>query len=686
MIRINDPHASEITFRPAAIVLVLIASLFHGCADGGSGGSPGAGSTPGGGGGPTVSDTTPPTVAITGPGNGVGVSGSVTLQASANDNVGVVGVRFRLDGANIGVEDLTPPYEIQWNSTATSDGPHTLSAVARDGAGNTAAASITVTVSGGVGTGGWQPPIGIPMPTFGIVETAPARPSPWISAVPGYYYVDATHANATDTNNPYGTPAQPRLTIPNLLGAGSYVELNGIYARDHVSPRGLELAGTSNAPVWIRAADPQNPPVITRWWEIVNSSYFVLEHLRFADDASDTTNAGTLTGKLFFYGQRSNGTAAPVSFGVVRHSEFSGNINNGGLGFNIGLVYNVVLWDNHVHDNGDVNDPLDQDVHGITIGGRGNKHNIWVVDNEMARNSGDGLQINGGTESLNAPAGTAAVTESSIHHIYVGRNYSHHNKQTGMWSKQAQDVVFSENTTSNHRPSSSASGACMGYQYGPDRVWFIANRMFGCDYGIQGQSDSGLGFASPSVYVIGNVIHGIHWSDAFSSQAGYMFRSGGPRHIVGNTFYDVDKGIDSQNASTGTIEISNNLFANVNAAGSSSVHAIVMVSGTLANATTLRNNLFAGPFEVTLGGTSFSSVAALNNGTNRVANLEGAHGLTDPAAQDFHLVSGALAVDAGTTSGVYQTFFNRYGISIATDASGIARPQGGAWDIGAYER
>src|SRR5215475_5445284 len=81
----------------------------------------------------------------------------------------------------------------------------------------------------------WQPPIGIPTPPFGLNEVAPTRPNPWTTAVPGYYYVEWSATNATDTNNPYGTPTLPRKTIPLVLPAGSVVELHGTYGYRHSS-------------------------------------------------------------------------------------------------------------------------------------------------------------------------------------------------------------------------------------------------------------------------------------------------------------------------------------------------------------------------------------------------------------------------------------------------------------------
>jgi len=100
----------------------------------------------------TSTDTTAPTIALTAPATGATVSGTaVTVSANASDTVGVVGVQFTLDGANLGAEDTASPYSIPWNTTLATDGSHTLTAVARDAAGNTATAtSVTVTVSNGV--------------------------------------------------------------------------------------------------------------------------------------------------------------------------------------------------------------------------------------------------------------------------------------------------------------------------------------------------------------------------------------------------------------------------------------------------------------------------------------------------------------------------------------------------------
>ncbi|HTC94526.1 MAG TPA: Ig-like domain-containing protein [Terriglobales bacterium] len=96
-------------------------------------------------------DTTPPVVSITAPASGATVSGTTTVSAAASDNVGVAGVQFLLDGANLGAEVTASPYSISWDTTAAGNGAHTISARARDAAGNTATAgNITITVSNSI--------------------------------------------------------------------------------------------------------------------------------------------------------------------------------------------------------------------------------------------------------------------------------------------------------------------------------------------------------------------------------------------------------------------------------------------------------------------------------------------------------------------------------------------------------
>ncbi len=74
--------------------------------------------------------------------------GTINVTANATDNIGVVGVQFLLDGVNLGAEDLASPYSVSWNTLTAINGNHTLTARARDAAGNTAtSASMIVSVN-----------------------------------------------------------------------------------------------------------------------------------------------------------------------------------------------------------------------------------------------------------------------------------------------------------------------------------------------------------------------------------------------------------------------------------------------------------------------------------------------------------------------------------------------------------
>jgi hypothetical protein len=91
---------------------------------------------------------TPPAVSVASPISGSTVSGSVTVTASASSAIGIAGVQFQLDSANLGSQVTSTSYSITWDTTTASTGTHTLTAVARDTAGNTATSTgVLLTVS-----------------------------------------------------------------------------------------------------------------------------------------------------------------------------------------------------------------------------------------------------------------------------------------------------------------------------------------------------------------------------------------------------------------------------------------------------------------------------------------------------------------------------------------------------------
>jgi chitinase len=93
-----------------------------------------------------VVDRQAPTVVWRRPADGAQVSGTVTLEVEATDNVGVAKVEFFAGSTKLG-EATSAPYTFSWDTTGYPDGPVTLKARAVDAAGNAAEATLQVTVA-----------------------------------------------------------------------------------------------------------------------------------------------------------------------------------------------------------------------------------------------------------------------------------------------------------------------------------------------------------------------------------------------------------------------------------------------------------------------------------------------------------------------------------------------------------
>lgn len=533
----------------------------------------------------------------------------------------------------------------------------------------TIAAFLGVTTTAGA----WQPPIGIPMPPFGINEVAPPVPNPWTGPVAGFYYVDQTHPASTDSGNPYGWPAKPRYLIPTRLPAGSVVQVAGRYDWTHDSPYDIIASGTPTQPVFIQGVP--GVKAVQNW--TIHGSYTIVENMVFAD------RDGVLAGGLVFASFQGVGS----DHMAVRHSLFTGNANGGGVGsgsYDSGNCDYIVFWDNVIHDTGDPNAATDIDAGALVIGA--NSHHIWIVDNESYRNGRDGFGFNQGS-GVGWPL-------TGLQYIYVGRNKSHHNRQGGFAIKEGSDFIFSQNVAWASPPNSGSRGHGFIAQYNPQRVWYLFNTVFDSDRGIEAP-DVGVN------YIIGNLIYNIHHTinayaptydpnDPYDGQTGQAIyrRNSQATYIINNTMVDVDAGIGGIN--NPEMHIVNNIIANRNgmadgAANARHIH-LENINSALSE---VRNNILEGS-NVRISwnaGTPVYTLAQFQAAYPAVAsgNLNVDPQFVDPAARDFRLRSTSPAVDKGLLSSVYATFKSLYGIDIAKDIAGIPRPQGPAADIGAFE-
>lgn len=146
-----------------------------------------------------TSDTISPTISFISPTRNQTISGSfvtspILITASSTDDRGVAGVRFILDGVSIGPQLTTAPYSIAWDTASSTNGDHTLTAVAWDAAGNRATSTVSVTIAN---TWPNHPLIGA------IRWDAWWAPTPDATSSPGIYGIGAPLWNDYDFRKPF---------------------------------------------------------------------------------------------------------------------------------------------------------------------------------------------------------------------------------------------------------------------------------------------------------------------------------------------------------------------------------------------------------------------------------------------------------------------------------------------------
>ncbi len=199
---------------------------------------------------PIAPDVTNPTVGITAPVGG-DVSGTINVTANASDNIGVLGVQFLLDGANLGAEDIAAPYSVSWNTTTVANGSHTLTAIARDAAGNTAT-STTVIVNVNNSPDSQPPTVTITAPAAGNVSgtiNVTANASDNIGVVGVQFKLNGVNLGAEDITAPYSISWNTLLTA------------NGTYNLTAVARDAEGNTGTSAIVLVTVNNDTQGPTV-----------------------------------------------------------------------------------------------------------------------------------------------------------------------------------------------------------------------------------------------------------------------------------------------------------------------------------------------------------------------------------------------------------------------------------------
>jgi hypothetical protein len=179
-----------------------------------------------------TSDTTPPVVSMTSPASGAIVAGTVTVSATATDDKSVARVEFR-DGATLLGAATAAPYSVSWGTSSAAAGAHTLSATAYDPAGNSATATVSVTVDD------VPPTVSVTAPANGAAVAGTVTLSATATdntAVARVVFYDGATLIATATGAPYSTTwnAAAAGLGPHTLKARAY-DVAGNFADSEIS-------------------------------------------------------------------------------------------------------------------------------------------------------------------------------------------------------------------------------------------------------------------------------------------------------------------------------------------------------------------------------------------------------------------------------------------------------------------
>jgi hypothetical protein len=193
----------------------------------------------------TVTDQTAPTVSVTAPTASAFVGGSsVALSSTATDNVAVAGVQFKVDGTNVGAEDTVSPYTVNWDTSAATNASHSVTAVARDAAGNTTTSSaVSVTVDNAAPTVSITSPTGGSIVNGTVTVNSTATDNTGGSGISKVeFYVDGT-LSSTDTTSPYSFAWN---TTPLTFGSAHTLSAK---AYDNVATPNTTTSATVNVTV-----------------------------------------------------------------------------------------------------------------------------------------------------------------------------------------------------------------------------------------------------------------------------------------------------------------------------------------------------------------------------------------------------------------------------------------------------
>jgi hypothetical protein len=330
-------------------------------------------------------DVSPPTVSIQAPASGATLSGTATISGSANDDVGIAQMSLAVDGGGASAVTAGSAWSTTIETGSFSDGAHTVTVSATDGAGN----------------------VGTAVGSF-VFENAPEPapspvPSPTVSPTP------EPSPSPTPDPDPSPSPSSPPPPEPTFTCTGvSVLPGDDLRAKVDARPAGTTFclrAGVHHVAAAILAKSFDS---------FIGESGAIL-------DGGDTTDRGifgyggatgqhdvTITSVIF-----EDFTVEAIKAGwdwTIVDSEF----RSSHIGVRVGT--GTTLRDSSLHHNA---------TYGIVAGP---SSDVLIEGNELA--------FNGGTDDSGGSSGGSKIAGSTAgaSHIVWRNNYVHHNLGPGIWS------------------------------------------------------------------------------------------------------------------------------------------------------------------------------------------------------------------------------------------------------------
>jgi hypothetical protein len=275
-------------------------------------------------------------VTVTSPTAGSTVAATVTVKASVSvvGSLTVAGVQFKRDGVNIGTQDTTSPYSVYWNTTTTTNGPHTLTAVARDSLGVLwTSNAVKVTVSNDI----TRPTVTINQAAGQADPTSTAHvnfTAVFSEAVSGFTGTDVTitgTAGGAKTATVTGGPRTYNVAVSGMTTGGTVIAtIAAGVARDAVGNTNTASTSTDNQVIFdLPDTTPPAPPSTPDLAAASDSGVSDADNLTNVTTPTFTGTAETgTTVKIFGDGVQIGSGTAPGGVYTITASSLSDGTRN----------------------------------------------------------------------------------------------------------------------------------------------------------------------------------------------------------------------------------------------------------------------------------------------------------------------------------------------------------------------